>query len=150
MTSGMRNSRLFRFAFFVASLVVVCWVAFRAVNPVWTNYCVLINGDGTYFGKVELTFLSTDGSSADDVHAIFVGERVGAIAVLPIKNAFTNCTLSISDHSGLEIGKMDFNPPGRYYRTAVISLDHARCKLKFGGLPLDSTSSMDAKVQSEE
>lgn len=149
-TTRMWQSRLFRFAFFAASIFVVCWIVFRAINPAWTNYCVLTNGDGTYFGEVELAFSSEDGSSAPDVHKIFVGERLGAIAVLPIRNALSDCTLSISDHSGKEIGKIDFNPPGRYYRTAVISLDHAHCKLAFGGLPLDSTSSMDAKVQPEE
>jgi hypothetical protein len=146
----MWHSRLVRYAFIAASIVGVCWIVFRVFNPAWTNYCVLVNGDGTYFGEVELIFSSTNGTSVRDVHTIFVGEHLGAITVLPIKKAFLDCTLSIKDDSGREICKIDFNPPGRYYRTAVISLNHVHCKLRFGELPLDLTPSLDAKVQPEE
>lgn len=131
----MWHSRLVRYAFLAASIFVVGWIVVRAVNPVWTNYCVLINGDGTHFGEVKLTFSSEDGTSEPDVHTIFVGPRLGAIAVLPMKYAFFRRTLSISDHSGLEIAKVDFNPPGRYHRTAVILLNHSQCKLEFEKVP---------------
>ena len=108
---------------------------FRVFNPAWTNYCVLINGDGTSFGEVQLVFSTADESSVLGDHKIFVGEQVGAIAVLPIKGALKDCKLTIKDQSGVEICVVDFRPPGRFYRTAVISLDHAKCEIDFGALP---------------
>ena len=111
---------------------------------------MLINGDGTTFGEVQLVFSSTDESSAPSAYKIFVGERLGAIAVLPIKGALKDCKLSVRDQSGIEIGLINFSPPGRFYRTAVISLGHSKCKIDFGALPSDSPSSIDTTVLEEK
>ena len=138
----MKNSRLNRYVCLGVSLVVVCWIVFRVFNPAWTNYCILINGDGTSFGEVQLVFSTTNESSALGDHKIFLGERLGAIAVLPLKGALKDCKLTIRDQSGLEIGVIDFRPPGRFYRTAVVSLGHAKCKIDFGALPSETRSSI--------